>query len=172
MTFIVPDQIRTPRLLLRQLTIRDWDVLLPYYSSPVTTRYTTGRPLSRAETWRSIACMIGHWQIHGYGPYALEMLDSGKLIGICGYWYPGEWPEPEIKWGLLEEHQGAGFAKEAATAVLDQATQHLPDIHFISLIHPENQASINLARSLGAQFEKEIEFWWDRFQIYRHRRSR
>ena len=168
MSFRVPEQIETERLLMRQLTIQDWDDLLPYYSSEIATRYTTGRPLNRAETWRSIACMIGHWQIHGYGPYALEQKSNGALIGICGYWYPGEWPEPEIKWGLLQQYWGKGYAKEAASAALATAKQQLPDIHFISMIHPENQASINLALSLGASYEKEIEFWWSRFQIYRH----
>ncbi len=169
MSFRAPEQIHTQRLLLRQVTIQDWDGLLPYYTSPVATRYTTGKPLSRAETWRSIACMIGHWQIHGYGPYAIEDKTAGSLLGICGYWYPGEWPEPEIKWGLLENYQGKGFAREAATAVLTEAKQSLPEIPFISLIHPDNQASINLALSLGAVFEKEIDFWWSRFHLYRHR---
>lgn len=171
MIFKVPDTLVTTRLNLRQFTAADWDDMARYYADEVITRFTTGRPLSRNESWRTIACMIGHWQIYGYGPYALELQDTGQLLGVAGYWYPGGWPEPEIKWGLLREYWGQGYASEAARAILTAADGYLPEIPFVSLIHVENQASINLALALGATFEKEIDFWWGRFGIYRHKKS-
>lgn len=167
--FKVPEQLVSERLVLRQFSVNDWDVMAGYYADPEVTRYTSGKPLTRAESWRSIACMLGHWHIHGYGPYAITRKDNGELIGVCGYWYPGGWPEPEVKWGLLKTHWGIGYAQEAARAVLASAARHLPDIRLISLIHFHNQASINLALTLGAQFEQEIDFWWSRFRVYRHR---
>lgn len=170
MTFKVPSELETERLLLRQFRIDDWDEMARYYGDEQITKYTSGKPLSRNESWRSIACMIGHWQIHGYGPYAMTDKKTRQLIGVTGFWYPGGWPEPEIKWGLMREHWGKGLASEAAREVLRTAAEHLPDIPFISLIHHENQASINLALALGAEFEKEIDFWWGRFRIYRHSR--
>jgi RimJ/RimL family protein N-acetyltransferase len=170
MSFLVPEQLETERLLLRQCLESDCDVLYQYYSDEIITKYTSGKALTRAETWRSIACMIGHWQIQGYGPYALEDKESGQVIGISGFWYPGGWPEPEIKWGLLRPYWGQGYASEAARSILTVADEFLPDIRFISLIHYENQASIKLALALGAVFEKEIDFWWSRFRIYRHRK--
>ena len=62
------------------------------------------------------------------------------------------------------------------TALLDYlsdpvANQHLPDLDLISVVHSQNTASIELASSLGASFEKvlslkEGEVW----HVYRHPR--
>jgi len=169
MPFQVPPQLETARLLLRHFEAKDWDTMADYYADPEITRYTSGRTLTKEESWRSTACMIGHWQLHGYGPYALEHKETQAVIGVSGFWYPGGWPEPEIKWGLLREYWGQGYAREAAQAVLHAGHHHLPEIKFISLIHRDNQPSIRLAEALGARFEREIDFWWDKFRIYRHR---
>lgn len=171
MPFKVPSQLDTERLRLRLFGEQDWDTMALYYGDAEINQYTSGKTLNRDESWRAIACMIGHWQIHGYGPYALEHRETGKVIGVSGFWYPGGWPEPEIKWGLLRQYWGQGYAGEAAQAVLKAGNRYLPDIHLISLIHHNNQASIKLALSLGAHFEQEIDFWWDRFRIYRHRKD-
>jgi len=61
-----------------------------------------------------------------------------------------------------------GYAKEAAKAVKEMAGKYLPELSLISVIHPENQNSINLAKSLGAYFEKEYYFRDDTWYIYRH----
>ena len=60
----------------------------------------------------------GHWQIHGYGPYAVEDKSSARVLGTVGFWYPNDWPSPEIKWALAPEYWGQGYASEAAPAVL------------------------------------------------------
>jgi RimJ/RimL family protein N-acetyltransferase len=91
-----------------------------------------------------------------------------KVIGIAGLDYPNDWPEPEIQWGLSRKFWGQGYASEAARAVKEMAANHLPDLSLISLIHPENQNSINLAKVLGAQFEREYYFRDDNWHIYRH----
>jgi predicted glycosyltransferase len=38
------------------------------------------------------------------------------------------------------------------------AAQYLPDLSLISLIHPDNANSINLAKAVSAYFEKEYDF--------------
>ena len=41
----------------------------------------TGVTLSRDDTWRAIAGMLGHWQLRGYGMWALESRQTGELVG-------------------------------------------------------------------------------------------
>lgn len=164
----VAETLSTHRLTLRPFSIKDWPQMHTYYSDPECTRNTTGRALSEGESWRTIAAMIGHWQIHGYGPYALEEKATSRLVGVAGFWYPGDWPEPEIKWGLLPAFWGRGFAKEAAAEVLAHGRKVLPELKFISLIHKENDNSANLARALGATLERELEFRSQRFNVFRH----
>ncbi|MCI0738221.1 MAG: hypothetical protein L0Y72_04200 [Gemmataceae bacterium] len=40
-----------------------------------------GAPFSRAESWPHIATMLGHWQLRGYGMWAVEDRTSAALIG-------------------------------------------------------------------------------------------
>lgn len=168
MTHLVPEQIDTDRLRLRQFKEADWVDLHHYYASEEATRFTVGRGLSEGETWRAMCSMIGHWQVRGYGPYALEERSSGTVIGTVGFWYPNDWPGPEIKWALAPAYWGKGYASEAARAVQKVGRTYLPDISLISFIHAKNEASIRLALAIGAEFEKEVLFRGARWNIYRH----
>lgn len=85
-----------------------------------------------------------------------------------GFWFPNDWPSPEIKWALAPEYWGKGFAKEAASAVQKVGRQYMPDVSLISLIHSKNDASKRLAIALGASLDREIEFRNAIFEIYNH----
>jgi RimJ/RimL family protein N-acetyltransferase len=91
-----------------------------------------------------------------------------SVLGITGLDFPNDWPEPEIGWGLSYEHWGQGYASEAAKAVKKMADQYLPDLSLISLIHPNNTNSINLAKAVGAHFEREHQFRGEGWSIYRY----
>jgi RimJ/RimL family protein N-acetyltransferase len=168
MEYSVPLKIETERLSLRQFRDDDWRDLHRYYSDETAIQYTVGRAFSEGDTWRAMCSMLGHWNIRGYGPYAVEEKRSSRVLGIVGFWFPNDWPSPEIKWALAPEFWGKGFAKEAATAVQQVGRQCMPNISLISLIHSKNEASKGLAIALGATFESEIDFRDDVFQIYRH----
>jgi len=113
--------------------------------------------------------MIGHWHLRGYGPYAIEEKASGNILGLVGLWYPNDWPEPEIKWGLIRQYWGQGFASEAARAVQKMAAKYIPEMSPISLIHSKNAMSINLAIAMKAEFEKAVDFRGGNWCVYRHR---
>lgn len=168
--WLIPLRLETPRLVLRQMTDADWPALHAYYSDAEATRFTVGRALTEGESWRTMAAMVGHWVLRGYGPYGLEEKTTGRVVGAVGLWYPNDWPEPEIKWALARVHWGRGLAREAARAVQAMAAEHLPDLHLISLIHQDNAASIRLAEAVGATFEAEVEFRGWPARIYRHPR--
>jgi len=168
MSYLTPECLSTDRLLLRTFQERDWKDLHKYYSDEACTRYTFGRPLTEGETWRTMAAMIGHWQLRNYGSYALEERASHIVIGVAGLDYPNDWPEPEIKWGLMRNFWGQGYASEAVRAIKKMWTEYLPELSLISLIHPDNTNSKNLAEAFGAYFEKDYEFRGDKWTIYRH----
>lgn len=168
--FAIPERMETDRLVLRMFVEGDWRALHEHYSDAECTRYTFRRALTEAATWRAMASMAGHWQLRGYGPYALEEKSTRTVLGTVGLWYPVEWPEPEIKWALARRHWGKGYASEAVRAVQRMVRDCLPELHLISLIDSRNEASIGLARSVGATLEREIEFSGGPFHIYRHPR--
>lgn len=168
MSFLVPEVIETKRLHLRQFIIEDWQDIHAYYSDTEATKFTFGQPLTEGESWRAMASMVGHWYLRGYGPYAIEDKTSQKVIGTAGFWYPNEWPEPEIKWALSRQYWGNGYASEAARSVQKAALECFPNKPLISFIHSDNTASIELALAINAVFEKQIEFRGGNWHIYRH----
>jgi len=168
MSFLIPEQLETERLILRIFRLEDFSYIHEYYSDPECAKYTSRRPLDEGESWKSMAALVGHWRLHNYGSYALEEKSLQRVIGIAGLDYPIDWPEPEIQWGLVRQFWGKGYACEAARAVKKMADEYLPDLSLISLIHPENHNSSNLAKSLGAVFEKDYFFRNDTWHIYRH----
>ena len=87
------------------------------YSDPECTKYTSQRTLTEGERWRTMAGLIGHWQIRRYWPYAVEEKSTGRVMGCVGLWYPNDWPGPEIKWEISRSYWSQGFASEAASPV-------------------------------------------------------
>ena len=168
MNFKVPTRLETERLILRMFAEEDWRDLHPYYADEACMRYTIGRVLTEGETWRTMAGMIGHWQLRGYGPYAVEEKATSRVIGVCAVWYPYDWPETESKWGLVPDAWGRGYATEGAAAVRDMAFSSIENCKIISLIISDNVNSIKVAKAIGASFEKEITFRGSICHIYRH----
>ena len=170
MNFSIPRAIESSRLTLRMVREEDWCALHEYYADAASVRYTVQEALSEEGSRNMTGAMIRHWQRRGYGPYALVEKTSDVVIGVCGLWYPKEWPEPEIKWALCRSHWGKGYAAEAARAVQAMAAQHLPQLHLISLIHVDNRNSINLAQAVGALREREMAFRGGTYVVFRHPR--
>jgi RimJ/RimL family protein N-acetyltransferase len=72
MNYLTPEFLETDRLFLRTFRENDWKDLHKYYSDEECTKYTIGRTLTEGESWRTIAAMIGHWQLRKYGSYVLD----------------------------------------------------------------------------------------------------
>ncbi len=98
----------------------------------------------------------------------MEEKATGRVVGPVGFWYPNDWPEPEIKWALAPQYQGRGFASEAARAVQRAGREYMPETPLISFIHADNQPSLRLAAAIGATLEKEVQFRGGDWQIWRH----
>jgi RimJ/RimL family protein N-acetyltransferase len=158
MTMISIPTLATQRLTLRGFTAADLDALAPIYADPEVSRYIgDGTPADRAATWRALAGMLGHWQLRGYGMWALIEQATGRLIGRAGLYNPEGWPGLEAGWLLARDRWGHGFATEAGHAVLAYAFTHVSADHLISLIHPANTASIRVAERLGERLERELD---------------
>jgi RimJ/RimL family protein N-acetyltransferase len=97
--------------------------------------------------------MLGHWQLRGYGMWAVEERSSATLVGRIGFYELDDWPGMEVGWMLARSHWGRGLATEGARAALSFAFDVLQKPHVISLIRPENVASIRVAEKLGERLE-------------------
>lgn len=153
-----PNVIETARLRLRPFRESDWDAYAAMCADGVVMRHLgTGATLTRDETWRAIAGMLGHWQLRGYGMWAIEAKDSPGLLGRAGFIDPPGWPGFELGWVLARGHWGRGYATEAARAALACAFATLRRARVIHLIRPGNAASIRVAERIGARRVDEVE---------------
>jgi RimJ/RimL family protein N-acetyltransferase len=150
--------ISTPRLLLRELKSADAPALFEVLGDPETMRFYP-RPYSREEVDEWIGRQIGRYAM-GAGLLGVVLRDSGTLIGDCGLvWQEVEGvQEPEIGYHVHREHQGRGYATEAARAVRDYAFGTLGCDHVISMIRPENLASRRVAEKNGLTVDRTV-FW-------------
>lgn len=150
-------RLETDRLILRMWREEDLESYAEMCADPEVMRYLASNPVTKPEAWRNMAMVIGHWHLRGYGMFAVEERASGELVGRVGPWRPDEWPGFEIGWTLRSKFWGRGFATEAARASLSYAFNELDQAHVISLIHPENAASIRVAERLGETVEGTTE---------------
>ena len=162
-------RIETPRLLLRQWRSDDLEPYADMLKDADTARYISSSKGSRSFTqaWTEVAYYIGHWELLGFGMFAVEHRASRKFIGRVGLYKPPGWPGPELAWAISADQRGNGFAVEAAEAVMAWAWTVLPTEELISIIHPDNRASQRVAAKLGetptdrtfAPFGEDCELW-------------
>jgi RimJ/RimL family protein N-acetyltransferase len=152
------EPIETERLKLRQFVDADLDALARMCADPETMRYIgQGATLSRADAWRSMAMFLGHWQLRGYGMWAVEDKRTGAFVGRIGLHYPEGWPAIEVGWLLDRAQWGQGLATEGGRAAITWAFDRLNLQRISSVIHPQNAASIRVAEKLGMRPERRTQ---------------
>jgi RimJ/RimL family protein N-acetyltransferase len=150
--------LETHRLLLRPFVETDLDAYARICADPEVMRYIgAGSTLSRAEAWRSMAFLLGHWQLRGYGMWAAEDKQSGAFLGRIGLHNPEGWPVLEIGWLIDRSRWGQGLATEGAIGVMQFAFERLNLAHLSSVIHALNRASIRVAEKLGMKWERAAQ---------------
>ena len=159
-------RLETDRLILRMWCEDDLEPYAKLCADPEVMRYLGGKTYTRSETWRHMAFLIGHWHLRGYGLWAIEEKLSGHFVGRIGFLNPEGWPGFEIGWTLGREFWGKGYATEGARRALEYAFEDLDKDHVISLIHPENQASIAVAKRLGEKLEGKAEIMGIQVLVY------
>lgn len=154
---VVVPVLETERLRLRGFGQQDVEDYFALVSDPEVVRYVgAGLPLPREQSWQSLAYLVGHWQLLGFGLWAIEEKKSGKVIGRVGLYQPEGWPGLELGWMIAKSHWRQGFAYESASRVLEWCQGQPDKSSLISLIHPENKPSIELAKKLGAHLDKTL----------------
>lgn len=161
--------LATPRLVMRGFHEGDFDAYAAMLADPDVARHLSdGKPLSRRDAWRHLAMVIGHWVLRGFGPWAVEERETGDFVGRIGLLEPAEWPGFELAYTLRRESWGRGYAREAGRAALDYARHVLGRSEIVSIIRPDNAASIRVAEALGARRGERVEFFGAPSDIYRY----
>nr|WP_231402590.1 GNAT family N-acetyltransferase [Caenimonas aquaedulcis] len=155
-------------MLLRPFVLADHARYARFSADPEVMRYMGTGVVSTPEmAWRSMSALLGHWEMLGYGIWAIDLPGTG-VIGHAGYIDVPGWPGFELGWMLGREYWGQGYAREAAATALEIAYATLKRDRVISLIRPPNAASIKLALALGAVGEGSTDLLGSPAEVYVH----
>jgi RimJ/RimL family protein N-acetyltransferase len=146
--------LETDRLILRGWRDDDLDALAAINADPEVMRYIRdGSVRDRRQSAEGLQKMIANWEEHGYGLFAVEVRETGVLIGWAGLAVPDFLPEVlpamEIGWRLDRGSWGHGYATEAATAAMRFGFLDRGLDRIISIRHVENVRSARVMEKLG-----------------------
>jgi RimJ/RimL family protein N-acetyltransferase len=153
-------ELETERLRLRAFREDDVDAFVALCADDEVMRWLGGT-MDRQTAWRHMAAITGHWELRGFGRWAVEVRDTGELAGHVGLWFPEGWPSIEVGWTIARGAWGNGYAPEAAAAAVDYGWREVGLERVISLIDPANDRSQSVARKLGMRESDEVFHWKD-----------
>jgi RimJ/RimL family protein N-acetyltransferase len=159
--------LETERLRLRWFRESDFEDHKRMCDDPEVMRFISdGKPMSDIDVFRQMCAFMGHWYFRGHGIWAVEEKLSGRMVGRIGFINPVGWPGFELGWTLARDSWGKGYATEGASRALEYGFTEMGRDHVISLIAPENTASIRVAERLGETVEGKTELMGRNVLIY------
>lgn len=122
--------------------------------------------LSREESDLLANRIEAHFEQHGFGPYAAELVEERAFIGYIGLAIPAfqahftspRRPCVEIAWRLAAEYWGRGLATEGARTVVEQAFGELGLSELVSFTVPGNVRSRRVMEKLGMTHDPAEDF--------------
>ena len=118
-------------------------------------KHITGKPATQAESWSRLLRYAGHWNLVGYGYWAICLKADESYLGEAGFLRidpPDDADidaKPEAGWVLGSAHTGMGYGLEAMTRILNWADSEANWATTECVIGAANTRSIALANKLG-----------------------
>jgi RimJ/RimL family protein N-acetyltransferase len=156
--------VQTERLILRPHRLDDFATYATYRADPQLMRYFRSGPIKEEDAWSGFRGIFGHWELMGYGNWAIEERASGRYIGNLGFTdkkrvtsHPAS-GAPEMGWLLCAAAQGKGYATEAINAALAWARDHFGQgARVVCVIDIGNAASQRVADKCGFKHFADAE---------------
>lgn len=154
--------IVTERLLLRTWREADKPGFHALVNTPAMMAHFGG-PVAQAKHDAILDAQMAQQARHGHCMWAVELRETGELVGVCGLRIGGhpDTPVPEeleIGWRIGERHWGRGIAREAAEASIawGWANTSRPRIAAWTVIG--NARSWGLMERLGMRRREDLDF--------------
>jgi RimJ/RimL family protein N-acetyltransferase len=145
-------ELVTSRLRLRRPVEGDVPVVLSIHAEPAAVAHNPSEMLVDAVGAQQLwARWSRHWDVHGFGYWAVTLLPDGRVIGFCGLKVMrlGDDEVLNLFYRFHPDVWGRGFATESATAVTAWARAARPHDEVIARVRPDNVASHKVAASAG-----------------------
>ena len=151
-----PEQLTTPRLLLRKPQREDAELIFSRYASDheVTQYLGWPRHTSIEQTRAFLDFSDLEWHRWPAGPYLIEDRRDNRLLGSTGFTF--ETPHRAMTgYVLAKDSWGFGFATEALGAIVRLADSlEIPEL--FALCHPDHRASYRVLEKCGFARQPEL----------------
>jgi RimJ/RimL family protein N-acetyltransferase len=150
--------LETPRLRLRRLAVNDSEFILALYNDPDFIRNIADRGLRTLDDARAFITRgpRSAYANIGYGLLCVEEVAGNQAIGVCGLVKRDELPDSDLGFALLPNWRRRGYAREAATAVVDFARHTLCLPRLLGIVLPSNMPSIHVLEAVGMRFVRPL----------------
>jgi RimJ/RimL family protein N-acetyltransferase len=155
--------LSTQRLRLAPLTLADLSGFVAYRSDPEIARYQSwDAPYSEAKAFELISDQInvslptkGDWLQIG-----IHLSETDELVGdLALHQLDDLTPGFEIGFTVARKHQNLGYAREAASRLIDELSNALGVNRFVATADRRNIASIKVLSALG--FTQPADKSWE-----------
>ncbi len=153
--FIRIPTIETERLILRRILPKDCEDMYGYSKREEVTRYLLWIPHeSREVTRRYIDAVQSQYRSGQFYDWALELKETGRMIGTCGFAAIDEKNNAaEVGYVLAPDHWGCGYAAEALKEVLRVGFETLGFNRIEARYMVGNERSRRVMEKCGMRFE-------------------
>ncbi|MFK3711737.1 GNAT family N-acetyltransferase [Leclercia adecarboxylata] len=155
--------LETPRLKLEPYDDSHYEGLRVMDSDAGVMRYITGGIVKTPEeTWEGIRRVQARWDKYNFSWWAIIEKSSGAIVGAACLQHLAnvDGAPLEIGWRLVPEHNGKGYATEAAKAIVNYAAEQVGATYLVAVADPENIPSQRVMQRLGMTY-KAIEQHYD-----------
>lgn len=147
-------EITTERLILREWTLDDFDVVHAYATDPEVVRYMSFGPNAEEDTRAFLRATLDHARATPRTDYGLAVTrrEDGAFVGGVGLYLRNP-TKAELGYVYQRDAWGHGYATEAARALLDFGFRALGLHRIYALCVPANTASARVMEKLGMRYE-------------------
>lgn len=155
------ETLTTARLTLRRWRDADRTPFQGINADPRVMEFFPA-PLTPEESDSGIARVEQHFDRHGFGLYAVELIEPRSFIGFIGLNVPNFeapfMPAVEIGWRLAYDYWGLGLATEGARAVVRHAFEKLRLPGLVSFTTVANARSRRVMEKVGMTHDPAADF--------------
>ena len=148
-------ELKTPRMLLRKMTIVDLEDVFAYSSDEDVTRFLRWGPHQTIEETESyIREVIQEYQEGKDGPWVIEYIGTGRVIGsIHLMTISAQHSKAEVGFVLSRAYWNRGLMSEALSRVLEYSFEGIGLNRIEGYCLVDNQAGIRVMEKAGMKKE-------------------
>jgi [ribosomal protein S5]-alanine N-acetyltransferase len=150
--------LSTERLNLRHATTADDEFVLELVNDPAFIRNIGDRgvrTLADAQQY-VLNGPVASYAKFGFGMYVVDLKESGRPIGMCGFVKRDWLPDVDIGFAFLPQFRALGYGLESALAVKAYGREALGLTRIVAIVSPGNVESIRLLEKIGLRFDSMV----------------